>query len=91
MLDKLKNRMQQVAQTAKQRSQQAMQAVRVTPEIQAQRMSLCESCEHLYAPTTTCKKCGCFMNVKTWIAMSSCPVDKWQAVKINEQQSPPSA
>lgn len=91
MLDKLKNKMHEAAQTAKQQAQQKLQAVRVTSDIQAQRMSVCESCEYLYTPTTTCKKCGCFMSVKTWISMSSCPLNKWQAVKIDEQQPPSSA
>ena len=37
----------------------------------------CEKCEFLIKPTNNCKKCGCFMKVKTHFATSSCPIGKW--------------
>lgn len=46
-------------------------------DLRETRLSICKNCEHLYTPTTTCKKCGCFMNAKTWIKNSSCPLNKW--------------
>ena len=41
------------------------------------RLDMCKGCEFLFKPTNTCKKCGCFMDVKTKFATSSCPIGKW--------------
>ena len=41
------------------------------------RWAECEKCEFLFKPTSSCKKCGCFMKVKTKVAHASCPVGKW--------------
>ena len=38
----------------------------------------CQKCEFLLKPTNSCKKCGCFMKVKTKIATASCPIGKWE-------------
>jgi ribosomal protein L32 len=46
-------------------------------ELQSNRLSLCMSCEHLFKPTSSCKKCGCFVKAKTWIKNAKCPLDKW--------------
>ena len=37
----------------------------------------CNKCEFLLKPTNNCKKCGCFMKVKTKVATASCPIGKW--------------
>ena len=50
---------------------------RVPDEIQKWRFALCNSCEHFFKPTNQCKKCGCFMNLKTKLAKADCPVGKW--------------
>lgn len=41
------------------------------------RYKICQSCEHFRPSTTQCKKCGCFMKIKTKIEAFSCPIDKW--------------
>ena len=41
------------------------------------RWNECQNCEHLIKATNTCKKCGCFMKIKTRVATASCPVGKW--------------
>ena len=41
------------------------------------RFSMCQDCEHFINITSQCKKCGCFMKVKTKLATSRCPVGKW--------------
>ena len=41
------------------------------------RWAECQACEHFFKPTGTCKKCGCFMNVKTKLKAAKCPVGKW--------------
>lgn len=47
------------------------------PVVRENRLSLCMSCEHLFKPTDSCKKCGCFVKAKTWIKDSKCPLNKW--------------
>tara|TARA_Y100000310_G_scaffold342600_1_gene446487 strand:+ start:159 stop:527 length:369 start_codon:yes stop_codon:yes gene_type:complete len=37
----------------------------------------CQKCEFLLKSTNNCKKCGCFMKVKTRVATASCPIGKW--------------
>ena len=41
------------------------------------RWAECEKCEFLLKPTNNCKKCGCFMKVKTKVSTASCPIGKW--------------
>ena len=41
------------------------------------RWNECQKCEFLFKPTGNCKKCGCFMKVKTKISTASCPINKW--------------
>ena len=41
------------------------------------RLDICKNCEFLFTPTNQCKKCGCFMNIKTKMRNASCPINKW--------------
>ena len=41
------------------------------------RISICESCEFYIKSTTNCKKCGCFMKIKTKFKAMNCPIQKW--------------
>lgn len=41
------------------------------------RIEICESCPELIKLTKQCKKCGCFMAVKTKIEAALCPIGKW--------------
>ena len=45
--------------------------------IRIHRIDTCHSCDRFYAPTATCKECGCFMNAKTWLKHAKCPLNKW--------------
>ena len=45
--------------------------------ISSQRFSICSNCEFLTKITNQCKKCGCFMHLKTKIEKAQCPVGKW--------------
>ena len=45
-------------------------------EIINHRWELCSGCEFL-TKMNRCKKCGCFMKIKTRVAKMKCPVDKW--------------
>jgi hypothetical protein len=41
------------------------------------RMSICNSCEFLFTPTKSCRKCGCFMTSKSKLESAKCPIGKW--------------
>jgi hypothetical protein len=40
----------------------------------------CKRCDKLFKPTRTCKECGCFMAMKTWLKEAECPIGKWGKV-----------
>lgn len=41
------------------------------------RYGICKGCDRLFKPTRTCKECGCFMSLKTWLKDATCPLGKW--------------
>jgi len=41
------------------------------------RMKICLQCEHFLKMIKQCKKCGCFMIIKTRLPNSTCPIGKW--------------
>ena len=41
------------------------------------RLSICQSCPELISLTSQCKKCGCFMKLKTKLLNATCPLEKW--------------
>jgi hypothetical protein len=48
----------------------------VEDSIKEHRMKICRSCDH-FNKIQTCAKCGCFMPLKTWFKIFSCPDGKW--------------
>lgn len=40
------------------------------------RFSICKTCDELY-DGGRCRKCGCFMEVKSKLAGMKCPINKW--------------
>jgi hypothetical protein len=49
-----------------------------TPEeISISRLEICKSCEWFRPKIQTCKKCGCFMKLKTTLEKAKCPIGKW--------------
>lgn len=56
---------------------------RVGEEIHKERMSICNQCPELIKATHQCKKCGCFMNLKTKLPNADCPLGKWGKADIN--------
>lgn len=46
-------------------------------EVTQNRMSICNSCPELISMTHQCKKCGCFMAIKTKMQAAKCPLGKW--------------
>lgn len=51
--------------------------IKVPSEVREERLNTCLDCEELFRPTNTCKMCGCFMDIKTWMPSQKCPMDKW--------------
>ena len=41
------------------------------------RMSICRECPFFVVRTEQCRKCKCFMKLKTKLQKASCPVGKW--------------
>lgn len=81
MLEKLKNALEKAREKAE--AAQANLGVSLVPDsVSAERFAMCSSCEYLYKPTNTCKKCGCFMKIKTTLALAKCPVGKWGHYEI---------
>jgi hypothetical protein len=44
---------------------------------QKARFEICRTCPEFLAITTQCKKCGCFMKLKTKLEKATCPIGKW--------------
>jgi len=49
----------------------------VETELSKKRMEICLDCPELFHPTKNCKKCGCFMTLKTRLPDMECPLKKW--------------
>lgn len=48
-----------------------------TQEEHDRRYEICKGCEFLFKPSRTCKKCYCFMPLKSWLEKADCPIGKW--------------
>lgn len=46
-------------------------------DISNNRYDICLQCPELIKATKQCKKCGCFMNIKTKLEAAKCPIGKW--------------
>lgn len=51
---------------------------KVDNEERDRRLKVCHTCEHFDAPR--CELCGCFMNFKTTLRSSECPIGKWSSL-----------
>jgi hypothetical protein len=75
--EKLKSKITQLKQATEGKAAELINVVKVDEDTKNDRMNICLSCEHLFHPTKNCKKCGCFMEAKTWLKSASCPIKKW--------------
>ena len=48
-----------------------------TPDQKLERFNICQACDRWKASTRQCKECGCFMDIKTKIKGTECPLGKW--------------
>ena len=62
------------------------ETIKVPEEVQKQRIEICESCDKL-GNLRRCRECGCFMDAKSWLPLSSCPLDKWEPHLIKVQDN----
>ena len=46
-------------------------------ELVAYRLEICRGCPFFRKLSQTCRKCGCFMTLKTTLKNAKCPIDKW--------------
>ncbi len=53
----------------------------VDKNVSEERYSICLSCPEFIKLTKQCKKCGCFMALKTKLKDAECPIGKWGAEK----------
>jgi len=51
--------------------------IKVSDEEKNNRLNICLSCPELIKITKQCKKCGCFMELKTKLENAKCPIGKW--------------
>lgn len=49
----------------------------VEEQIANERLDICKACPELIELTSQCKKCGCFMGMKTKLKKANCPIGKW--------------
>lgn len=46
-------------------------------ELIEQRLDICNGCPELNKRFMKCRRCGCFMKLKTTLIQASCPLGKW--------------
>lgn len=57
-------------------------ADKVSDKIKHRRLAICRNCKtksgkKMVLSTGNCRKCGCFVNLKTEYKSESCPIGKW--------------
>jgi len=51
--------------------------VKAAPEIINKRCKTCELCEEFIDHIRKCRACGCYMDLKTVLKATKCPLNKW--------------
>jgi hypothetical protein len=46
-------------------------------ELIEQRLEICKVCPAFNKYLNKCRKCGCFMQLKTTLLQAKCPIGKW--------------
>lgn len=46
-------------------------------ELIEERLAICGQCPWLDKRLVKCRKCGCFMKLKSTLKQASCPIGKW--------------
>jgi hypothetical protein len=46
-------------------------------ELIESRLKICNTCEWFKKSLQKCRKCGCFMQLKTTLKQAKCPIERW--------------
>jgi hypothetical protein len=46
-------------------------------ELIESRLKICNECEWFNKRLANCRKCGCFMKLKTTLQEAKCPIERW--------------
>lgn len=46
-------------------------------ELIEHRLSICNQCPWFNKRLAKCRKCGCFMKLKSTLRQAKCPIDRW--------------
>ena len=46
-------------------------------ELIESRLQICNKCEWFNKRLAKCRKCGCFMKLKTTLLEAKCPIERW--------------
>jgi hypothetical protein len=46
-------------------------------ELIESRLEICNQCEWFNKRLQKCRKCGCFMQLKTTLQQAKCPIERW--------------
>ena len=46
-------------------------------ELIEQRLAVCNECPYFFKQLAKCRKCGCFMRLKTTLSNAKCPEGHW--------------
>tara|TARA_B100001250_G_C19800602_1_gene790868 strand:+ start:1045 stop:1419 length:375 start_codon:yes stop_codon:yes gene_type:complete len=60
----------------------------VPDDVQQERLDICKTCEFFNKSKGKCNQCGCYMDLKTWLASVECPLGdhkKWSKYKEKEK------
>jgi hypothetical protein len=52
-------------------------SVFVPDGVKKSRMDICRSCQYFSRSDVRCRHCGCYLEPKTSLRASKCPVNKW--------------
>ena len=52
-------------------------SIKVSEELAEERFNICKGCPEFIKISGQCKKCACFMAIKTKYEAAKCPIGKW--------------
>jgi hypothetical protein len=55
-------------------------------EEREKRLEICRKCEHFKPDSSRCGVCGCFMKIKTALAVADCPKSYWDVLTLPQQK-----
>lgn len=65
----------QVLNLTKDMASSLVGGLKINKDLKEDRMQICETCD--FYKEKRCTQCGCFMELKTLLTTSHCPIGKW--------------